>query len=119
MSIEKMMRQKEDGMSDMEPSGKMIFKWWFIGLVLTVITVIIFTGLSYAGIIFQTDVERKVYEKSYQYKAGQKQKIAALRAQQAEIESQLLDPKLDSTTRRQLKAQQAAIRIQLRAATQR
>ena len=73
----------------------------------------------YAGIIFQTDAERRVYERSYQYTAGQKQKLATLRAQQAEIESQLLDLKLDATTRRQLKAQQAAIRVQLRAATNR
>jgi len=98
---------------------KTVAKWWFFGLVLLAITVVVFAGLSYAGIIFQTDVERRVYERSYQYTAGQKQKLATLRAQQAEIESQLLDLKLDATTRRQLKAQQAAIRVQLRAATNR
>lgn len=90
--------------------------WWIFGLALAVLTVVVFVGLSYAGIIFQTDVERRVYEKSYQYTAGQKQKIATLRAQQAEIRSQLSDPKLNAVTRRQLKAQQAAIRVRLRAA---
>lgn len=103
--------------NDLIPSKKGVFGWWAFGLILLVLSIVVITGLSYAGIIFQTDVERRVYERSYQYTAGQKQKIAILRAQQAEIESQLSDPKLDSTTRRQLKAQQATIRVQLRAAT--
>ena len=103
-------------MSGTEPSKRSVFGWWAFGLILLVITIAVLTGLSYAGIIFETDVERRVYEKSYQYTAGQKQKIAILRAQQAEIQSQLSDPKLDSVTRRQLKAQRAAIRVRLRAA---
>ena len=96
-----------------------VTKWFVLGLVFVVVAAVALTALSYAGIIFRTDVERRVYEKSYQYKAGQKQKIAILRSQLAEIESQLFDPKLDPVIRYQLKAKQAAIRVQLRATTQR
>ena len=94
-------------------------RWWFWGLGLVVVTAIIFAGLSAAGIIFQTEVERRTFERSYQKKAGDKQKIATLEAQLAEINSQLSDPKLDPAVARNFKAQRAAIRVQLRAATNR
>jgi hypothetical protein len=83
--------------------------------VLVILMVIIFAVLNAAGIIFSTEVERRTFERSYQKKAGDKQRSAILRAQLAEIESQLLDPKLDPNTKRQLKAQAAAIRVRLRA----
>ena len=93
--------------------------WWIFGLVLVVLAIAVLTALSYADIIFRTKVERKTYEESYQYKAGQREQIAIMRAQLAEIDSQLLDPKLPPETRRHLTAQQAAIRVRLNAALQR
>lgn len=105
-------------MSDFMPGKKTITKWWIFGLALVILAVVVFTVLGYAGIIFETKVERKVFEESYQYQAGKKQKIATLEAQLAEIESQLSDPKLPSDVERQLKTQRAAIRVQLRAAKQ-
>ena len=103
-------------MSDFEPRKRTIFKWWAIGLTLAVLTSSVLAILSYAGIIFQTVVERKAYEQSYQYQAGRREQRNILQAQLAEIETQLLDPKLPAETRQQLRAQQAAIRVRLRAA---
>lgn len=91
-------------------------KWWWMFLGLIVVAAIITSILSAAGVIFQTEVERRTFERSYQKKAGDKQKIATYEAQLAEIESQLSNPKLDDATKRNLRAQRAAIRVRIRAA---
>lgn len=106
-------------MSEEIISKKSVLKWWVFGLGLVVLAGVVFTALGYVGIIFETKVEREVYEESYQYKAGQKQKVAILRSQLAEIRMQLGSPGLDPAIRQQLMAKQAAIRVQLRAAAQR
>lgn len=97
------------------PTKKGVFKWWALFLLLGILTAVVVAVLSATGVIFQTEVERRTFERSYQKKAGDRQRNAILRAQLAEIESKLLDPKLDPTTKRQLEAQAAAIRVRLRA----
>ena len=92
--------------------------WWMWILGLVIVTVVVFAALNYAGIIGKTIVERKVFENSYQYSAGQKQKIAIYEAQLAELKGRLASPDLDSGTRANIKAQASQIRIQL-AATKR
>lgn len=96
-------------------SKKSVMGWWIFGIALVVIATIVFGALNYADIIFRTKMEREVFESSYQKKAGDAQQKRILQAQLAEIEQQLLDPKLDPQTRRQLKQQAAAIRVRLRA----
>lgn len=93
---------------------------WKSLIALIVGALVVFTiigwGLHYAGIIGDTYVERKVFENSYQYTAGQKKRIATLEAELAEIEVRLKDPKLDPTTKNNLEAQKRGIQVQLRAA---
>ena len=101
---------------DMKEARRETKRWWFLFLGLIVVSIIVLGVLSATGIIFQTEVERRTFERSYQKKAGDKQKIATYEAQLAEIESQLRDPKLDAATKRNLRAQRAAIRVRLRAA---
>jgi uncharacterized protein YpmS len=98
------------------PTKKGVFKWWAFGLLLAIITVCVFAVLSATGIIFQTEVERRTFERSYQKKAGDRQKISTYEAQLAEINSQLADPKLDPAIAKTLRAQRAALRVRLRAA---
>lgn len=90
--------------------------WWMWILTLSVLTIMVLTGLSYMGVLGKTVVERKVFEQSYQYSAGQQQKIATFQAQMAELERQLANPELDGQTRTNLEAQAASIRIQLNSA---
>jgi len=95
---------------------KEVAGWWMWILMLVVVSSIIFTGLSYFGIIGKTVVERAVFEQSYQKKAGDKQKIAIFEAQLAEIMRKLSNSELDATTRSNLEASASSIRIQLTAA---
>jgi hypothetical protein len=96
-----------------------VARWWIFGLVLMVLTATVLAILNAGGLIFQTEVERRTFERSYQYRAGQQQQNAIMQAQLTEIEQQLLDPKLDPQTRHQLRAQAAAIRVRLNASTRR
>lgn len=96
-----------------------VTKWFILGLVLVVFASITLTALSYAGIIFRTKVERKVFEESYQFKAGQRQKISIFESQLSEINTQLGDPSLTPGQKYQLRSKRAAIRVQLRAARNR
>jgi hypothetical protein len=93
--------------------------WFFFILVLVIVAGVTLTALSYAGVIFRTKLERKVFEESYQFKAGQRQKISIFEAQLAEINAQLGDPSLTPGQKYQLKSKRAAIRVQLRAARNR
>ncbi|NQV12554.1 hypothetical protein HQ524_04280 [Candidatus Uhrbacteria bacterium] len=87
--------------------------WWMYILGLMVVSILVFTGLNYAGIIGQTAVERVVFEQSYQYTAAQKAKIATLEAQLAENTSQLSNPDLEDSVRANLESQAAGLRVQL------
>ena len=100
---------------DMREARREARKWWVWALGMLVVTAIVISILSATGVIFQTEVERRTFERSYQKKAGDRQKIATLEAQLAEINSRLADPKLDPSVAQNFKAQRAAIRVQLRA----
>ncbi len=105
---------------DMVEARREAKKWWFWGLgimvVTTVLVAVLVAVLSAAGVIFQTEVERRTFERSYQKKAGDKQKTAIWESQLAEVNSQLADPKLDPAIAKNLRAQRAALRVRLRAA---
>lgn len=103
----------------MDAEKREVGGWWMWILGLVVVTVLVFTGLSYAGIIGRTVVEREVFDESYQKVAGDEQRIATFEAQKAEIEGRLNNPELDETTRANLEAQLSAINIQLDAANRR
>lgn len=101
---------------DMKEARREVKRWWYMGLGLVVVAAIVTAILSATGVIFQTEVERRTFERSYQKKAGDKQKIATYEAQLAEINSQLSDPKVDPEIAKTLRAQRAALRVRLRAA---
>jgi len=90
-----------------------IKSWWFWFFALLIITAIIGFGLNSIGLISKTVVERKVFENSYQYSEARKTAIATYEAQLAEIERKLSNKSLDETTRSNLEASAAGIRIQL------
>ena len=87
--------------------------WWMWILGLVVVSVVVFGGLRYTGMIGQTFVERKVFENSYQYTAAQKARIATFEAQLAEIDTRLLSTELDGVTRTNLEATRSGIKVQL------
>lgn len=91
-------------------------RWWAWGLGLLVITVVVLSVLGYFGIVGRTIVERKVFERSFQYSEARKTEIATFEAQLTEIERKLAAPSTVEATRTNLEAQAAAIRILLRVA---
>lgn len=105
------LQTKEDFMIDEEK--REFARWWLWILGLIIVTAVAIGALNYVGIIGKTAVEREVFEESYQYTAGQRQKIATYEAQLAEINSKLSDPNLDDATRKNLEAQKSSIKIQL------
>lgn len=90
--------------------------WWLWVLALSALSAIALTALSYAGLFGRTVIERKIFENSYQYQQGNKERSAIMEAQLAEIRGKLSAPGLDATTRANLEAQASATRIQLNAA---
>ena len=96
----------------MEQEKKYFAGWWVFSLVLLILTIIVLTGLNYVGLIGSTIVERKVFENSFQYSEATKASIATFEAQLVEI-GHKLSSDLDDTTRTNLEASAAAIRIQL------
>jgi hypothetical protein len=100
----------------LDPEKKEFGAWWMWVLGLTVITVIALAGLNAAGMLGRTVVEREVFENSYQYTAAQKQKIATIEAQIAEVQQRLTSPDLDPAVRSDLEAQAAGLRVQLHTA---
>jgi len=108
------LRRKTSGVTMPEEMTKReLGGWWMYILGLMVVSILVFTGLNYAGIIGQTAVERVVFEQSYQYTAAQKAKIATLEAQLAENTSQLSNPDLEDSVRANLESQAAGLRVQL------
>ena len=100
----------------MDPERKDFSKWWLLSLGLIVVSVIVLTGLNYVGIIGSTAVERVVFEQSYQRDAAYKARIATFEAQLAESQARLDNPNTPETTRQEIQAQMAAVRVQLSAA---
>ena len=87
--------------------------WWIWILLLLVLSVIVFTGLSYAGLVGKTIIQREVFEQSYQRQAGDSAKLNTFLASKAEIEAQLGRNDLSSSQRADYMAQLAAIRVQI------
>ena len=98
-----------------DPEKKFVAQWWFWIVLLIVLTVPIMFGLRAAGIIGKTALERKVFEHSYQRSEAKKSAISTYEAQLAEIEAKLLNPQLSESSKANLKAQMASIRIMLNA----
>jgi hypothetical protein len=84
--------------------------------VIAVLLTAIGLGTRYFGLWGETRIERKVFEESYQRSEGLKAQIANDEAVLAEINAQLENPELDTTTRANLEAQARATRIRLRTA---
>ena len=103
---------------EVDSEKKAFGKWWVWILVLLIPTILIFTGLRYAGLVGGTYIERKVFENSFQYSEATKASIATFEAQLAEIDHKLSSD-LDDTTRINLEASAAAVRIQLSVARSR
>ncbi len=100
----------------MDSEKKEYGAWWVWILTLTVLSIIVFTGLSYLGVVGGTIVERKVFENSFQYSEARKTEIATYEAQISEIEGQLTNSQLEEGTRINLKAQLSSINILLKVA---
>lgn len=99
----------------MEQEKKHFGGWWvWVGLLL-VGSIIILTGLQYAGILGRTVVERKVFENSYQRSESLRSQIATYEAQLSEI-NRKLSGDLDSATRVNFEAQASSIRVMLNSA---
>jgi hypothetical protein len=100
----------------MDSEKKEFGKWWLWVLGLLVVSGVVFGLLRAGGLIGGTILERKVFENSYQYQAGNDARIDVFEAQLEELDRQLANPELDETQRANLEAQAAGIRIQLNAA---
>ena len=59
---------------------KEIKSWWWFFVGLIALTIIVFSGMKYMGMIGTTVVERVVFENSFQYKEGMKQKSRNIRS---------------------------------------
>ena len=89
-----------------------IGKWLLIFGTLLIFLGGVWFALSSMGLVGKTIVERKVFEQSFQYSEARKAAIATYEAQLAEINAQLAGS-LDDTTRQNLNATAASIRIKL------
>ncbi len=97
----------------MEQEKKYFGSWWVWVMVLLIGSGIIFTGLSYMGMIGHTIVERKVFENSFQYSEATKAQVATFEAQLVEIQHKLSSSTITPSTRTNLEAQRSALNIQL------
>ncbi len=92
--------------------------WRFLPLLIIIVFVlgVVGFGLNSAGLLGGTVVERKVFENSYQRSESIKARIATDEAALVEIEGLLKNPKLEESTRYNLKAQAAAARSRINTA---
>ncbi|MFW9801134.1 MAG: hypothetical protein ACFFFC_00655 [Candidatus Thorarchaeota archaeon] len=86
----------------------------FFGLLMLLCGVIFIADC--VGLFGRTVIERKVFENSYQRSASLKSQIATHKAALEEIRIRLNSPDLDKTTKYNLEAQAASLRIQIKAA---
>lgn len=100
----------------MDSEKKLVGGWWMWILLLTIVSGLILTGLSYMGLFGRTVVERKVFENSFQYSESRKSEIATYQAQLTEIDRKLMNTELSQSTRVNLEAQASGLRIQLNVA---
>jgi hypothetical protein len=99
--------------STFKPEGEFGYstRWLFF----IVFCIIVLSIVGYLGMYTNVFVERKVFEQSYQYKAGMEQQSAVWQASIAEIDRKITDPNLTATERNNLEAQRSALNIQLNA----
>ena len=90
--------------------------WWGWILILLVGTILVLSGMGIAGRIVDVVVEREVFERSFQYQEGKSDQIATYRAQIVMLESKLADPALSDSAKSDMRAQLAALKIQLNTA---
>lgn len=95
----------------MDNEKKKYGAWWVWVVFLAIATGIVLTGLSFAGVIGQTAVERVVFEQSYQYTAARRAEIATYEAQIDLLQAQRRTA--DEKTVAEIDAQLAAIGIRL------
>lgn len=88
-------------------------RWVFWGISIFILLTIVATGLSAAGYIGTTVVEREVLEASYQRTAGLQSKLDTMNAQAAEIQVRLRSPDISPAERTDLEAQLASINVQI------
>ena len=91
------------------------FAWVGFGLVCLVALLILGFGLNWFGLFSQ----RVLYKTSFQYKEARQVELATYESQLVEIEAQLRRTDLDQTTRNNLEAQAAAIRVRINTARRR
>lgn len=89
----------------MEQEKKYLGGWWVWILTLIVLSMIVFGGLRYAGIIGGTIVERKVFENSYQKHEADKEAVTSYSAEIRMLRSRLDNPNLDDGTKAEIQAQ--------------
>ena len=78
--------------------------------------ILVFASVVGGGLlVWNTYVERKVFENSYQRSEDLKSSLALYKASLAEIESRLSNPNLDESTRRELEAQVSSLKIRIKA----
>jgi len=95
----------------METEKKYFGSWWVWVTFLTIITIIIFTGLSYFGIIGKTIVEREVFERSYQKKAADEDALSTYDAQITVLQRRLKTTGVPEQERAEIQAQIDSITI--------
>lgn len=88
--------------------------WKVLPTLLTVIVILSVIGFTMrsCGLIGRTVVERKVFENSFQYSEARKTEMLTYEAQLSEIERKLRS-NISQSTRDDLEAQAAGIRIML------
>ena len=91
---------------------------WALILVLLVLTIAVLGVTGVIGRVVNVVVEREVFERSFQYQESKSEQIATYQAQIAELESKLSDSNLSDNAKSDVRAQLAAIRIQLNSAIQ-
>lgn len=92
--------------------------WWAWILILLIGTILVLTVTGVAGRIVDVVVQREVFERSFQYQESKSEQIATYQAAMAELESKLADSNLSDSVKSDIRAQLAALRIQLNSAIQ-
>ena len=99
--------------------------WWTLPRVLAIVIVAVVVlavvgfALNSAGLIGKTKVERAVFENSDQRIESIQTQIETLEAQQVEVKAQLRRTDLNESTKANLEAQAATLRVQIDAAKRR